>query len=259
MNDTVSVVMPIYNQEKIIARVVKSVAENISDNVKEAIFIFDGCTDNTEEEFNKVKDLFKIPLITFSLPNVNEVKSNNAGIKKSSCKYSLTIQDDCLIREKYFDKRLLKPFKLFPNLLAVSGRDAVDIRIINDDVNYYNVVGKDVRSPRNIFYIRDIVNRTPLMLDNEKMKELNYFDEDFAPIGADDTDLSLRAYRKGYWVGSFWIEYDSPLSWGKTRDNPVSYSIFEQSIIKNHKMIIERHKDLIEEPKHDMDITIYET
>ena len=106
MEDTISIIMPIYNQGNIIANIIKGVAENISDNVKEAIFIFDGCTDNTEEEFEDVVGLFNIPVITFKLSNVNEVLSNNTGIKRSRCKYSLTIQDDCLIREKDFDKRL---------------------------------------------------------------------------------------------------------------------------------------------------------
>ncbi len=248
--------MPIYNQENIVRQVVSALAKNISDYVKEAIFIFDGCTDRTEEEFEKVADLFDIPVITFNLPNVNEVKSNNAGIKRSTCKYSLLVQDDCLIKESNFDSRILQPFLIIPNLIAVSGRDAVNARISNGTIEYYDLRGKDANSPKDIFYIRDVINRTPLLVDNEKMKEMEYFDEEFAPLDSDDADLSFRAYRKGYLVGSYWVNYQSPLHWGKTRNDLNSYAIWEQSMNKNHRKLVERHRDLIEGEKHSKDIVI---
>jgi len=99
------------------------------------------------------------------------------------------------------------------NLLAVSGRDAVDARITGGDIDYYNVTGKDVGTPRDVFGIRDVINRGPLMLDKAKAQELEYFDEAFAPIDSDDADLSFRAYRKGYLVGSYVINYASERMW----------------------------------------------
>jgi hypothetical protein len=153
---------------------------------------------------------------------------------------------------------MLKPFQLIPELLAVSGRDAVDTRLVNGALDYYNVGGKDVGTPRHIFSIRDAVNRSPLMLDNKKAKQLNYLDEDFAPLDSDDVDLSIRGYKEfGYLVGSYVIDFYSPLHWGKTRNNSQSSLVWEASMRKNHRLIVDRHYDFIVGEKHSRNETIF--
>ena len=255
--DSVSVILTVYNQEEIIQDVFLGIVENMSDNVKEIIIILDGCTDRSEAMLDKVLPKAGVPIKIILTPNINEVRANNVGLKNSECKYSILVQDDCKITEKDFDKRMLKPFKVFPNLLACSGRDAVDVRILNGRLDYYNLGGKDANTPKNIFSIRDGFNRSPVMIDNEKMKEMNYFDDDFAPLESDDVELGLRAYKeKGYFVGSYVIDYQSPLGWGTTRKNANSNMIWEQSLLKNQRLIMERHMDLITGEKHSMDVII---
>lgn len=258
--DTISVLLTIHNQENIITDVFNGILDNISDNVKELIIVLDGCTDDTESKIDKLlpkaRDKKLETKIIFT-DNVNETKANNVGLKNSTCKYSIIVQDDCKIVEPEFDKRMLKPFQIIPNLLAVSGRDAVDTRISNGKLDYYNCGGVDACTPKDIFSIRDGINRSPLMLDNEKAKQLGYFDEDFAPLDSDDVDLSIRGYKNfGYLVGSYVIDYESPLSWGTTRSNTDSARIWEQSMIKNHKLIMERHYDFIVGEKHCRDVVI---
>jgi hypothetical protein len=154
-----------------------------------------------------------------------------------------------------FDKRLLKPFSVVPNLLAVTARDAVDCAIINGKLEFINIAGKDVNTPRNLFCIRSVINRGPVLFDNEKLKELNYLDEDFCPQNQDDSDLSLRAYRKGYTVGCYGAKFESRDDWGGTR-NPDKAQFWDEIINKHIAMIVERHADLINAPKHDLDIEI---
>jgi len=259
--DSISVLLTVYNQEDIIQRVFHGITKNISSNVKEIIVIIDGCTDNTKEilmeEFKIIQNEQKVKIIWRETPNLNETLANNVGLKLSSCDYTIIVQDDCAIQEPYFDLRMLTPFKFVPNLLAVSGRDAVDIKLKNGQIEYYNVAGTDVSTPRNIFSIRDAINRSPLMLDNKKLKELNYLDEAFAPLNADDVDLCIRAYKKfGYLCGSYVINYHSPLDWGTTRKNPISYKIQAIAINKNLKLILERHRDFITGEKHSKNIEI---
>ncbi|OGR15026.1 MAG: hypothetical protein A2097_11760 [Desulfobacula sp. GWF2_41_7] len=260
MEDTISVILTVYNKEDIITEVLNGILNNISPKVKELIIVLDGCTDGSESKIDrllpKAKDM-GLDIKIICTDNVNEVKANNVGLKNSSCKYSILIQDDCQIIEKDFDNRLLKPFQIIPNLLAVSGRDAVDTRIINGKLDYYNCGGKDAGTPKDIFSIRDAVNRSPLMIDNEKVKSLNYLDEDFAPLDSDDVDLSIRGYKEyGYLVGSYVIDYISPNHWGTTRSNPESARVWEQSMLKNHKLIAERHYSFITGEKHGKDIII---
>lgn len=258
-DNSISIIMPVYNEEKIIKNIINGIINNISDNVKELIIIIDGCTDNSEDIIKETIEAApeNLNIILAYTDNVFEVIACNVGFKLSTCDYSLNIQADMLIQEKYFDKRMLKPFWVIPNLLAVSARDAVDTRILNGNLDYYNVAGKDVGTPRNIFSIRDAINRGPILFDNKKLKEMNYLDEYFAPQESDEVELCIRAYKeKGYLVGSYVIDYYSPPEWGKGRTNITSYLIWEQSLRKNYKMILQRHYDFIVGEKHSRDIEI---
>jgi hypothetical protein len=88
------------------------------------------------------------------------------------------------------------------------------------------------------------------------LEELGYLDVDFAPLDSDDKDLCFRAYRKGYVVGSYQIDYRSDLKWGSTRKTPESYAKWQASALKNEKLLIERHSDLMKAKEHDEDIYI---
>jgi glycosyltransferase involved in cell wall biosynthesis len=260
MKDSISIILTVHNQENIIQDVLDGILNNISELTKELIIVLDGCTDQSENRIDKLLPKAKdknLDIKTILTPNINEVMANTVGLENSTCDYSIIVQDDCVITEKNFDKRLLYPFTLIDNLLAVSGRDAVDTRLIDGKLDYYNCGGKDAGTPRNIFSIRDGINRSPLMLNNEKVRKLNYFDKDFAPLDSDDVDLSIRGYKQfGYLVGSFVVNYESKLQWGTTRNNPESARIWEQSMHKNHKLIVDRHYDFIVGEKHSKDIVI---
>lgn len=259
-DDSVSVILTVHNQENIVEEILIGILDNISENVKELIIILDGCTDRSESKIDKLLPRAKSKNLDIKIiftDNINETRANNVALKNSTCKYSIIVQDDCKITESNFDRRMLKPFELIPNLLAVSGRDAVDTRLLNGKLDYYNCGGKDAGTPRNVFSIRDGINRSPLMLDNEKLKKLNYLDEDFAPLDSDDVDLSIRGYKEfGYLVGSYVIDYESPLAWGKTRSNPESAKVWEESMKKNHHLIEQRHRDFIIGEKHGVDMVI---
>lgn len=254
IEDSVSIILPIYNREDIIERVLDGIHNNISDNVIELLLIFDGCTDNSEEKAWNIINKFKIPVGISHTPDLNEVLTNNFGLKMAYGKYCCLIQDDMIIKEPEFDKRLLKPFKVLNNVFAVSGRDGVDARIDeNGNIKYYNLVGKDREGKRDIFGIRDIANRGPFMVDRLKAKELGFFDEEYAPITQDDSDICFRAYKKGWIVGSYVIDYDSDLSWSWTRRLPEKAYWREFYEQRNLKKLVDKYSDMILAPKHSED------
>lgn len=260
MDNSISIVLTIYNQESIIRHILQGIQSNISDYTKEIIIVFDGCTDRTKPIVEESLSLFpfKIPVRTFETPNIWETKANNFGFMQSSCKYSLTIQDDIMMTEKDFDVRMLKPFQVVDNVLGVTGRNAQDegIDATGKLLMCTNVFGKDVNSPRNIFGVRDVIVRGPILFDNARLASLGYLDEEFAPIDSDDKDLSFRAWRKGLVVGAYMVGFESPVFWGKTRNNAESNRIWAASCIRNQAKVIERHKDLILGKKHGKDIIV---
>jgi glycosyltransferase involved in cell wall biosynthesis len=254
----VSVCMSIYNQEPIIEMIINSLYDNMSSNVKEVILLFDGCIDTSEEIVDYTIRNRKIKPIKLYANNVNEVLANNMTFRAATCEYVVTIQDDMQILEKDFDVRMIKPFEVKNNLLGVSGRDAVDVKIVNGDLDYYNTVGRDAvpQTPRDVFGIRQVINRGPIMFRHDRLKEMNYFDEIFAPCHVDDIDISFRAYRKGYEVGSYVINYRSDYYWGASRRDANSIATFAKFAPRSRKIVAERHADLIKAGKTPVDIII---
>ena len=82
------------------------------------------------------------------------------------------------------------------------------------------------------------------MLKMSKAKELDFFDEQFAPFELDDVDLCCRAFKKfGLFSGAnpiYYIELN-----GSKKNNLISQKMSEKSISKNTKILLKRHSDLI--------------
>lgn len=248
----ISIILTVHNQESIIKNIFNSIIENKSDLCKEIIIIYDGCTDNSEKIIDE--QVCDIPKSIIYSHNIFEVKANNLGLKLSAFDYSLIIQDDMLIKEKDFDKKLLLPFLKVPNVFAVSGRDAVNVELIYNKIIFTDVGGRDGDNRKNIFFIRDAINRGPILINNQLLKKLNYLNEEFSPLALDDVDLCLRAKKIGYLVGAYVIDYDSDYSWGTTRKK--SGFILQESEEKNKKLLLKYHKDLITQIKENKDIFI---
>jgi len=253
---SISLVLPVHNQENIIGFVIKGMIENKTENVKELIIVIDGCTDNTEREIDRVLPICGIPVKIIYTPDVWEVKASNVGYKSAECPYILTFQDDMICTEPRYDERMMKPFERFPNVFGVTGRDALDCMIDEKGIlQWINLAGRDANSPREYFYIRSIINRGPVLWDHAKMEEIGYLDESFYPQGQDDTNACWIAFQKGWTVGCYQVAYDSELYWGGTRKTPEIAHWFDDVIYpKNCDIIVQRYRDLIMKPFNDQDI-----
>lgn len=253
IDTSVSVVIPIHNQEKLIPYVLKSLYDNCSKNVKEILLIIDGCTDGTEEIVKNHWINKYIPTKYKVTDDIWEVKSCNVGYKYAESEYILDIQADMIIKEKDFDKRLLKPFFYFDNMLAVSGRDAADVVINGEEIKFINLAGRDRNPNRDILSQRMIVNRGPILINHEKISAIGYLDESFAPITQDDTDFCLTGLEKGWITGSYIIDYASELWWGSTRTSSAQEDYVDFIQKRNYKTIISKHRNILENPPEGKD------
>ena len=276
MKKNVSLILTVHNKDFLMERVVGGLLANASRDVRELIAVFDGCTDDSERIFDATVAAAgpgKIDIIKLATADIWETRANNVGLKQSTCDFSVIIQDDMVVREKDFDLRLKKPLQHFDDVFAVTARTAHNDIIregrlcFTDDIGRENPGGKrqgkrlkkmrkflriPQRMRRDLFGVRDVVNRGPLMLDNERLQKLDYLDEAFAPLDLDDHDLCFRAFRDHGWVcGSYVVAYDSDLDWGQTRRNENSRRIWQQSHAKNEKILLERHREAMRGPKHN--------
>lgn len=255
----VTVILTVHNKARLLPAVWRGLLFNADiqdgiDHLAKIIVVLDGCTDNSESVLQEcLKYTFEEPMVEIiKTPDVFEIKANNTALKQVATDYACIIQDDQVMKERGYLNRLLEPFERFPEVIAVTGRAAHNITIQADghSLAYPDLQGWDNRAPRNIFYIRDVVNRGPLVLDMAKLKAMGYMDEWFCPTSQDDHDLCLRAYRQHGWLaGSYWINYESPPEWGTSRIGK-NVDFIGRVINQNMVKIFERHGEFLKGPKH---------
>lgn len=126
---TVSFLIPVHNQELIIAQNIMSIVVNASLDF-ELIVINDKSRDRTKEELDRIlnseilekyDNCVAIKYYESTIP-VYETKCDDFGISLANTEYVIEIQADMQLLEEGFDAKLLKILEGNPNLLGISGR-----------------------------------------------------------------------------------------------------------------------------------------
>ena len=268
-----SINLTVHNKESILHEVLRSIMHNTI-GTYELIIMLDGCTDSSEKIAKGFQEYYsdkKIKILYAD--NVFETKANNIAAKASEGDYIIIIQDDMILKERAWNERLLKPFTKYSDVFAVTGNtahnwelnpiskdlenDIVDNTRWCDILNHVHHANKNTM-PRDIFAVRDSLNRGPLAINRMDLQTLGYFDEVYVPLEMDDHDLCFRMHKKlGKCVGSYWIDYISEPKHGGTRDefgNTKSW-VFEAHH-KNTRLFYERYKEDIKSQKIENRILI---
>ena len=233
-----TIVIPVFNQEKIIIKNINSIIRNTLGDY-EIIIINDFSNDKTLEllkkffeNFDPVEINFKRIRIIDTYWPLFETKCDNIGFKLSKAKFLLEIQADMEMLVKGYDLILSKPFNKIENLIAVSGRCAhfFDYNNNSDGTGKLGInIEKSLEElnvKKNNFYIFDTCNRGPLLIDNSKLKEMNYLDENNYFLDNSEHDLMLRArLSKNYICGYFPIDFYAPLKNGSTRNRKIKINL----------------------------------
>lgn len=275
MKRSISIVLSIHDKEFLLEKVVRGILDHVSADARELIAVFDGCTDRSEEVFDRAVAGCRsaLRIVKLHTPDVWEVRSNNAGLRRAESDYCCIIQDDMVVQEAHFDRRLRKPLEEFSDCFAVSAFQAHNDTLHKGDLWFTDIIGrgnplgesrwrrkwrKRLRIPhredagRDLFGMRDVVNRGPLLLDHAVIEKAGYLDEAFAPLDMDDHDLCFRVLRdQGLRCGSYTVRYESRREWGGTRASERAHRIWRESHDKNKKLLLERHRDLITAPKRN--------
>jgi glycosyltransferase involved in cell wall biosynthesis len=258
----ISLNLTVHNKSGLIDYVLGGILHNTVGEY-ELIIVLDGCTDKSKDKVLFHKDIYDHTgyIKIFEAPNVFETKANNIAAKNSIGDHIIIIQDDMVITEGGWNERLLKPFKAFDDIFAVTARTAHNWEPnsnsihINEKENrddcwsdvlfHTNHANKD-NLGRNLFGVRDCVNRGPLAIRRDIFEKMGGFDEAFAPLQNDDHDFCYRTYKAtGMRCGCYPIGFTSKDEWGGTRKNGKPKPFMFQADHKNSKILWERHKDLI--------------
>jgi glycosyltransferase involved in cell wall biosynthesis len=260
------IVLSVFNQENLIERVLYGIFKNTTTPFN-LIMVFDGCTDRTESRarayIQKHTPKHLREFIATHANNVFETRANNIGFKLAKEDYMITLQDDMVVNEYGWERRMTYPLRKFDDVLAVSSRAAQDIDDLvgEHDHNYTNRAARELGTlTRDTFAVRDIINRGPVAFNMAHFKKMNFLNDAYAPSDLDDADLSLRAWKQyKLRVGAYWIDYLSPLHWGKARAADSTMHI-TGTISRNAQRIMNDHSDYLSTKiKHDEDIKIPES
>ena len=222
-----SIIMPIFNQAEIIEQNLSSVVNMTTGTLYELILVIDRCSDDTEAIVMKWVNEVSHPLITrmlvirSDLP-LFETAADNIGFLCARGEYCLELQADMEMTQRGYNEALLEPFQKVPDVIAVSGRCCHSFDITQG----IGKLGHLVETPLselshidpNLFYISQTVNRGPLLLHRQKLKELGYLDERNFFQEYCDHDLFCRALvQKGWICGYRPMEFISLIKDGSMR------------------------------------------
>ena len=214
-----TIILTVHNKEKTIFRILTNLVYNLSKKTIKVIIILDGCTDNSLSQIKKFlkNQNTNLDFELIFTQDIWETKANNVGLRNVRTEYATIVQDDMLIMQKNWDSTLLNYFKKF-KLFAISGRAAHNFGFNDNQFIVKNISGREYPISNNnlfgkvigkllsifqpysiykyfrFFAIRLVANRGPLVIDMKIAKQLDFFDESFAPFELDDVDLCCRAF-----------------------------------------------------------------
>jgi len=208
MSEAVSIIIPNYNGEGVIIHCLKSLedaASNIDVSQMDIIVVDDCSRDKSIELIKKHFPSVRL-FCTRSRQGFSHVA--NLGIKQSRTEIVVLINNDCWV-ERNFLPPLLEHFidnKVFAVSCKIIDWDSTRLRdggkvglfrrgffscVKNYDINSYK---------SNQEYTSFYASGAAMAMHRKKFLELDGFDELFAPFYSEDTDLSYRAWKKGWKV-----------------------------------------------------------
>ncbi len=254
-----SIILTVHNKDLLLWREVLPKLKVMTDwRDTEIIFVLDGCTDTSEAvicTFCQRNPRIKYKILVTD--DIHETCANNFGIKASSSKYIIILQDDMVVNEPNWNNRILEPFERWNDVFAVTAncahnwmhnKDSVGIKDGWSDLLTHIQHANKTNTDRNSFAIRDSVNRGPLAIDRNLLESMGYLDEAFYPCDSDDHDLMYRMHKKmpGMVCGYYNVEWYSNPEWGGTRDSEGKQKQWAlDAQIKNTQLLYDRHKDIM--------------
>jgi len=263
-------IVTIHNKEDLISDVlmgIQKATENSLFNIN-IICVLDGCTDNSEKNidncFSSFSDKYKLHKIYEN--DVHELLSLNSAIKYlktiETSKEDLIffLQDDVVLDDLDLNEYIDQLYQTKENLGYISFRCGLSTNLdgnnilfehsfLESECGHWNQLNLNhfYEFKNKEFSFCEIVIKSPTCIKKLILDEIGLFDENLAPFGHDDLDLSIRLNKKGYKNAIFGVKFKSLLDWGGTRtpkDPNKDYCVNYNNIVYRNKLYLtEKHAD----------------
>jgi GT2 family glycosyltransferase len=246
-NPQVSIVIPVYNSDRLTIECLTSLLKHTKDISYEVIVIDDGSAEKTKDVLSRIETITYLR----NTENVGFLLSCNRAAEKARGKYLLILNNDVQVTEGWLRPLVDTLSKhenvgaVSPKILYPSGRlQEAGARIKRDASSQLLGYFDDLDLPR-YNYIREVeyCSSVCLLLKTEVFWQLGGFDTDFAPAYGEDSDLCFRLRNLGkrilYNPGSVVIHHLSGTVKGDS-----AYK--RQLVIRNGQKLAEKWQEQID-------------
>jgi glycosyltransferase involved in cell wall biosynthesis len=203
-----SVIIPTFNNLKVLGRCLDSWERLASNQPVELIVIEDGCKDGTAEYLRAREQTSwgRRFLRWVHEDDVNQLRCNNRGFREARAPLFLVWDDDMFLQARWFVPELLRTFRAYPEiglLSLIRGLNVFPLQrpIISwEDLHRSEHMAPTIgNAPWNWLCLTevDIVIR-PWVVRRACIEKVGALDEAFCPIEWDEADLAYRV-REGGW------------------------------------------------------------
>ncbi|MGV8934013.1 MAG: glycosyltransferase [Gallionellaceae bacterium] len=249
-------IITIHNKEDLIEKVVMSVLMCCRDN-SYIYTVIDGCTDRTEEIIDGIISTYSgVPIIKVHTADVHELLSINAGLKSANQDedgYNIILQDDVILADFLLESKVIAlyewagpklgyvSFRLGANFLDDAATSTSSVPLTDFVENAYGHGLQDAKVLLSGHFVyRSVPIKSPVCYPSKLVRMVGMFNEQLAPYGHDDTELSIRLIKAGYRNGVFGVKFLSKVEWGGTRTTP--HPELNKNIIRNMNVIRQTYK-----------------
>jgi len=184
--------VPIYNKSHMLHLIIEGFSKNILEPV-DYIFIFDGCTDDSEQIFEKNKMLLKGDIRAIKTNNIFQLKTNNILMKELKTDKLIIFQDDMVLNDSNYLNNIRNIFNIYKDSLGIIGsRDGFEKGYSNMYGSYFS--GSN-RIPLNNgeFKEKSMINIGPIALSKKLINTVGVFDEIYGKGSYEEMEYSLKA------------------------------------------------------------------
>ncbi len=219
-----SIVLSIFNKEKTIVSLLEHLTKSCTAYGNTEIqIIFDGCKDKSEHLVRAFFATRPEHDVTFHVTdNIWEVKSNNLGLRSSTGRYAIIIQDDNFIYDENFIFEVVHFFEKNPTVTIIGGLAGVNFyprgttlsqgpgqRTSTADEAYWRQDAATDPALKEQITEVDACMRGPLCFRKSFLETYGYLDEVYAPLYNDDMDICFRAKSQGYKVYTILLDVEN--------------------------------------------------
>ncbi len=119
--DQLSIVIPTHQRTTSLLRLLSSIEKANDRDLLREVLVISNMTEpylNSSDFKQKIKDL---PVQVDVVNSVGVNKARNCGLKKTQAKICLLIDDDCLIDDPHYFKKVIKAHNTYPEAIAIGG------------------------------------------------------------------------------------------------------------------------------------------